>query len=91
VIYGVIDNRVRRAAQKTLGQGSGLREQTPWPEAESEPGVGAVPDCCRRQDVEHGKLGDAAGMVERHPIGNASSTIMAGHGEPVKVQNTQPE
>ena len=69
--------RPRGGGRGTVGQGLGLRQQRPGPEARASR-AGPVPGGRGRKDVEHREAVDPIGMVERHPVGDAAAAIMAG-------------
>ena len=60
------------------GSGDGLRQKGPVIDLQRIEPVHALPVIIGRQDIEHRKPRQPAGMIERQPIGDAAAAIVAG-------------
>ena len=70
------------AAKDAFGQRLRLGKQRPGPEAQRQPGIGALPCRLSRHDIQDGEPADAVRMVESHAIGDAAAAIVPGDEKP---------
>ena len=58
------------------------------PVGERQTCVGACPDLPGGHDVQHGDGGDPVGVIQRHPVGDAASTVVTGHCEALMAEHS---
>jgi hypothetical protein len=77
---------LRVAADQALGQRRRLGEKRPVPVAQREGRVGSRPDLPGRDDVEHREPRRPVGIIERHPVGNATAAVVTRDGKAVEAE-----
>src|SRR5580704_3267307 len=78
---GIIEDGLGRAEHIAFRELSFLRQQNPGPVSLREARIGPVPRFENRNHVEYGQSFDVLRMVEGHPVGDASSAIVADQHE----------
>ena len=76
--FQVLDRRFR---DQHFRQRRRLRQERPVPHLHRHVAVHAVPHVVGRHDIERRHARDAAGMIERQPIGDTAATVVAGQAK----------
>jgi hypothetical protein len=63
-----------------------LSEERPVPIAEGHVRVGASPDLAGGYDIEDGEAAEPVGVVESHPVADATSSVVSGDREPLVTE-----
>lgn len=83
---GIVDDGVGSCGQEPLRKRLWLRKQRPWPIADRQFLVGALPGIGDRNDVEDGEPLHAFAVVECEPVSDTATAIMAGDRETVEAK-----
>ena len=82
-----VEEGVRVAGDQSLWQRCGLGKECPVPVQERQLSVSARPHLPGRDDVENRGRGQTVGVVQRHPVGDTPTTVVAGDGETLIAQS----
>jgi hypothetical protein len=80
------DPAIGVVAEHLLGERLRLGEEEPVPVAEAELSAGVLEGVPGRDYVQYRELGDRVRVVERHPVTDPGSAVVAHHGELAEAQ-----